>query len=161
MSSFPVPVSPSMRTVESVGATCSTWSRTHSRAALLPMIRSNLRSAWSPAGYITFAKSATRYSFQAPHTIAITYCSHIKCSSNRFEQQLMIERFREELDRAFSHRLNPHPGISVSSNKDDWDIAFFFFKPGLQLQPGHLRHTDINNQARSPSMQIGFKELFR
>jgi hypothetical protein len=31
--------------IESVGATCSTWSRTDSRAALLPMIRSNVRSA--------------------------------------------------------------------------------------------------------------------
>ena len=43
----------------------------------------------------------------------------------------MIERFRKELDRALSHRLNPHPGISLSSNEDDRDIAFFFFKPGL------------------------------
>jgi len=29
----------------------------------------------------------------------------------------MIERFREELNRALSHRLNPHPGISVSIMK--------------------------------------------
>jgi len=57
----------------------------------------------------------------------------------------MIERFREELNRALSHRLNPHPGIFVCSNEDDWDIAFLFFKPCLQLQSGHPRHTDINN----------------
>jgi hypothetical protein len=43
----------------------------------------------------------------------------------------MIERFCKELDRALSHRLNPHPGIYVSSNEDDWDIAFLIFKPGL------------------------------
>jgi hypothetical protein len=57
--------------------------------------------------------------------------SQIKCGSDRFEQQLIIERFREELDRTLSHRLNPHPGISVGTNEDDWDIAFLFFKPGL------------------------------
>src|SRR6266478_1489050 len=60
MSSFPVPVSPSMRTVESVEATCSTWSRTDSRAALLPMIRLNLRSGGSASGYVTVAYSGTR-----------------------------------------------------------------------------------------------------
>src|SRR5271166_3894129 len=60
MSSFPVPVSPSMRTVESVGTTCSTWSRTDSRAALLPMIGSNLRWGWSPSGHVTVAYSGTR-----------------------------------------------------------------------------------------------------
>src|SRR5271154_6890134 len=139
MSSFPVPVSPSMRTVESVGATCSTCSRTDSSATLLPMIRSNLGSDWFSKGYITVAWSATSHSF--PATAYDTYslfCSHIKCGTDRFQQQLIIERFREELDRALSHRLNTHPGISVSSNKDDWDIAFLFLKLGLQLQSGHL-----------------------
>ncbi len=60
MSSFPVPVSPSMRTVESVEATCSTWSRTDSRAAQLPTIDSNLRSGGSASGCVTVAYSSTR-----------------------------------------------------------------------------------------------------
>jgi len=46
----------------------------------------------------------------------------------------MIQRFRQELDRALTHRSNPHPAVSVSSNEDDRNIAFLFFKPGLQLQ---------------------------
>src|ERR1700746_3322393 len=62
-SSFPVPISPSMRTVELVEATCSTCSRTDSRAALLPMIRSNRHSAWSLVGCVKVASSATGYSF--------------------------------------------------------------------------------------------------
>jgi len=66
--------------------------------------------------------------------IRLVCCSHIQCGSDRFEQQLMIEWFRKELDRALSHRLDPHPGISVSSNEDDRDIAFLIFQPGLQLQ---------------------------
>ncbi len=36
----------------------------------------------------------------------------------------MIERFCKELDCALSHRLNPHPGVSVSGNEDDRDVAF-------------------------------------
>src|SRR5260370_34829077 len=42
ISSLPVPVSPSIRTVESVGATRLTCSRTVSSGGLLPMICSNL-----------------------------------------------------------------------------------------------------------------------
>ena len=73
----------------------------------------------------------------------------------------MIERFREELHRALSHGLNPHPGISVSSDEDDWDIAFLIFKPGLQLQTRHPRHTDVGYQARGLTMQTGCEEFFR
>jgi hypothetical protein len=38
----------------------------------------------------------------------------------------MIERFRKEFDRALSHGLNPHPGISMGGSKDDRDIASFY-----------------------------------
>jgi hypothetical protein len=67
-------------------------------------------------------------------------------SSDRFEHQLIIERFRKELDRTLSHRLNPRPGVSVSSNEDDRDIAILFFQPGLQLtrlllRPAPRAHT--------------------
>jgi hypothetical protein len=40
--------------------------------------------------------------------------------------------------------LNPHPGISVSSNEDDWDIAFLIFKPGeqvMKIMPAEIRAT--------------------
>ena len=73
----------------------------------------------------------------------------------------MIERFCKELDRALSHRLNPYPGISVSSNEDDRDIAFLIFKPGLQFQTRRLRHTDVSYQARGLTVQTGFEEFFR
>src|SRR6266436_7095907 len=88
-------------------------------------------------------------------------CSHIKCNSDPFEQQMMIERFCKELDCTFSHRTNPHPGISMSRDEDDRNIAVLFFQPGLQLQARHLRHTDINDQARGLTLQIGFEKLFR
>src|ERR1700728_389261 len=72
-------------------------------------------------------------------------CSHLKCSANLFEQQVMIEWFCKELDGTLSHRSNSHPGISMSRDEDDRNIAFLLFKPGLQLQVRHLRHSDINN----------------
>ena len=87
--------------------------------------------------------------------------SRIKCSSDHFEQQVMIERFGEQLDRALSHRLDPDPGISVSSDEDDRNIAFLIFQPGLQLQTRHLRHKDVSYQARGLTVQTGFEEFFR
>jgi hypothetical protein len=73
----------------------------------------------------------------------------------------MIERFCKELYRTLSHRLNPHPGISVSSNEDDRDIASLFFQPGLQLQTRHLWHKDVSDQARGLTVQTGCEEFFR
>src|SRR5580658_4578078 len=75
--------------------------------------------------------------------------SHIKSSANPFEQQSMIERFCKELDCAPSHGLYPHPGVSMSSNKNYGNVGFLFFQPSLQLQTRHLRHANVNDQARS------------
>jgi hypothetical protein len=49
----------------------------------------------------------------------------------------------------------------MSGNEDDRNVAFLFFQPGLQLQTRHLRHADVNDQARGRRMQIGFEEFFR
>jgi hypothetical protein len=87
--------------------------------------------------------------------------SHFKCSTDPSQQKVMIEGFREEFECTFSDRANSHSGISTSCDEDDRNIAFLFFQPGLQLQTRHLRHTDINKQARSSSMQIGFEEFLR
>jgi len=73
----------------------------------------------------------------------------------------MIERFCKKLDRAAAHGLNSHPRVSMSRNKYDGDAVFLFFQSGLQLQAGHLRHADVNDQARGLAMQIGVEELFR
>jgi len=70
----------------------------------------------------------------------------------------MIERFCKKLDCTPSHGLNTHPGISMSGNKNDRNITFFFFQPGLQLQTRHPRHADVNDQARGPAVQVGFEE---
>src|SRR5271155_2567586 len=158
-SSFPVPVSPSIRTVESVEATCSTCSRTDSRAALLPIIRSNLRSGCFSPGYAKVSCSGIEVSYHSNDCLAVR--SQIKCGTDRFDHQLMIERFRQELDRTLSHRLNPHPGVSESSDEDDRDIALLFFQPGLQVPTRHLRHEDVSYQTCDLGVQTGFEEFFR
>src|ERR1700739_4089744 len=56
MSSLPVPVSPSMSTVESVGATYLTCSSTLSKTELLPRICSNLRGEDSRSRLLSIGK---------------------------------------------------------------------------------------------------------
>ena len=71
----------------------------------------------------------------------------------------MIERLCQEFDGALPHRSNPHPGIPMRSDKDDRNAAPVFFQFGLQLQARHLRHADVDDQTRSSSRPIAFKEL--
>ena len=72
----------------------------------------------------------------------------------------MIEWLCKELDRTLVHGLSSYLGIGKGRNKDDGNIAFLFFQPGLQLQARHLRHADVNDQARGRAMHIGFEERF-
>jgi len=72
----------------------------------------------------------------------------------------MIEGFGEELDRTLFHGMSPYLRIVIRSHKDDRNLAFVFFQPSLQLNTRHLRHADVNDQARGPGMRIGFEECF-
>jgi len=73
----------------------------------------------------------------------------------------MIEWFRKELDGTLSHCLNPHSGIAMSGNEDDWNPAVLSFELGLQFESRHLRHTDIRYYASGLTMQKRFEQLFR
>src|SRR5713101_294924 len=112
---------------------------------------------------MTVAKSPTETSTlkAPPRDCNSRGCSHIKCSTDPFEQQVMIERFCKELDCTLSHRSNSHPGIPMSRDEDDRNSAFLFFQPGLQLQARHFRHTDVTYQARGLTVQTRFEEFFR
>ena len=46
----------------------------------------------------------------------------------------MIPRFRQEIDCALSHRLNPHPGASIAYKTNDRNIALLRLKPCQQFQ---------------------------
>src|ERR1700722_13078043 len=123
------------------------------------MIGSNLRSGRSSTGYVTVAYSGIEISYHSTDCLAVG--SHIKCGSDRFEQQLMIQRFPQELDRALPHRLNSRPPASVACNKDDRNIALLLFEPSLQFQTRHPRHFDLSYQTPDFAVQIVFKEFFR
>jgi hypothetical protein len=73
----------------------------------------------------------------------------------------MVQRFPQELDRALSHQLNPHPAASIACNKDDRNIALLLFEPGLQVQTRHPRHLDLGYQTSDFTVQTGREEFFR
>src|SRR5277367_4407394 len=84
--------------------------------------------------------------------------SAIESASQNLEQQVMIEWLCQELDCTLFYGLSPQLGIVKRRNKDDRNFACLLFQSGLQLQPRHLRHADVNDQARCPAMRIGFEE---
>src|SRR6266581_4045926 len=112
ISSLPVPVSPWIRTVESVGATRSTCSSTTSRVGLLPMIRSNLRSLYSWLPDPTCCKAPTE---NLRVRLDVRYSSTLQGGSNIFEQDFIVEGFCQELGCAGSQGLHAHFCVAVGS----------------------------------------------
>src|ERR1700719_3075696 len=102
ITSFPVPVSPWIRTVESVGATRSTCSSTDSRAALLPIICSNRRSS-ECRSLPGLSKAPTQDLPQAASCVG----SLRQGGADAFQQDFVVERLGQELDRTRSQRLHP------------------------------------------------------
>jgi hypothetical protein len=86
------------------------------------------------------------------------FVSAIEGAPQYLEQQLMIEWFCEELDRTVFQGLSPYLGIVIRRNKDDGDVASFFFQPCLQLHTRYPGHADVNDQARNLTMRVGLEE---
>src|ERR1700751_5234793 len=103
MSSLPVPVSPWIRTVESVGATRSTCSSTDSKAELLPMICSNLRSSETRSPLPTLSKAPIQEPPGVPRQASLQgWDSNLQSRSNILKQNFIVKRFGQELYRACS-----------------------------------------------------------
>src|SRR5712691_4080653 len=160
ISSLPVPVSPWIRTVESVGATRSTCSSTASSAGLLPMTCSNLRGlrSWSPDPNLSKAPTEDLLALRVHSSVS---GSILQSRSNTLEQNFVIERFCHELHGACSQRLHPHFFVSMRGDKDDRNLAGFRVQLRLQFETGHSWHTDIGDQTPSLVLLAGFQELFR
>jgi len=58
-----------------------------------------------------------------------------------------------------SHGSNTHTRVSMSSIKDDQNVAFLFFQLGPATQPRQPRYADVNDQARGAAIQFGFEEI--
>src|SRR5690349_20278248 len=97
INSLPVPVSPRINTVESVGATRSTSASTASRAGLLPIICSNLRSAES----CSLAGTLFTPSTNDPMEAGCNKLRHssFECSFHIIDQHLIVEGFDQKLHR--------------------------------------------------------------
>src|SRR6267143_2116271 len=160
ISSFPVPVSPWIRTVESVGATRSTCSSTASRAGLLPMTCSNLRGLWSWSPDPNLSKAPTE-DLLALRVHSSVSGSILQSRSNTLEQNFVIERFCHELHGACSQRLHPHFFVSVCRDKDGRNPAMLRVQLGLQFQARHSRHADIRDQACSLVLLSRGQEFLR
>src|SRR5437870_11073258 len=121
ISSFPVPVSPRIRTVASVGATRSTCSSTASRAELSPMICSNLRSfhSWLPDPICCKAPTENLLGTRARWLRSST----LQGSSNILEQDFIVEWFCQELGRTGSQRLHPQFYVTVCVDEDGRNAA--------------------------------------
>src|SRR5260370_21920206 len=157
ISSLPVPVSPWIRTVESVGATRSTCSSTDSRAGLLPMPCSTLRSdgcSTLPNLWI----APTENLLAPPRAL---YRLILQSCSNALEQHFIVKRFGQELHRSRSQCLHPHFCVAVCRDEDGWDSAVFSVQFGLQFQTRHSRHANIRDQACSVLVLAGLQKFFR
>src|SRR5947209_1178825 len=158
ISSLPVPVSPWIRTVESVGATRSTCSSTASSAGLLPMSCSNLRSrrSWSMVPYLSTVVAKVT---SPKHAERVVLTATFHSRANTLEQGFVVKRFCQELYSARSQRLHPHFGIAVRGDEDGGNPAMLSLQPGLQLQPGHSWHADIRDQTCSLALLPGLQKF--
>ena len=77
------------------------------------------------------------------------------------EQYSIVKRFAQELDRTLAHGNNPHLGIAMRSDEDDWYLASLRFEFRLQFKTGHTRHANVEDQAGDFVPRFGIQELLR
>jgi len=57
--------------------------------------------------------------------------------------------------------MDPHLGITMSSDEDDRYPASLGLKLRLQFKTGHARHANISDQARNLASGLRVQKLFR
>lgn len=82
---------------------------------------------------------------------------------NRFryaiEKFLVAERFLDEINRTFLHRVNRHWHVAMTGNKDDRQGTAEFVQFFLQLKPAEARHADIKDQATRSVIGMTFQKF--
>ena len=61
-------------------------------------------------------------------------CLHVDCGAHFRKQNLIVERFHKEFDRALSHCLHPHFRVSMCGDKNDRSFTSVGLNPRLQIQ---------------------------
>jgi hypothetical protein len=60
------------------------------------------------------------------------------------QEQIVGERFLDEIDRAASHGVHRSQNITLSRHHDDGKIEMNILEPGLKLKTVHARHSHID-----------------
>ena len=129
ISSFPVPVSPRISTVESVGATASTSPSIARSGALVPMMPSKPSSEPPRSdGHRRFALPGDRL-FDRPEQIPIN------------------QWLGQELMGAGFHRPNRHRNVAVSGEEDDRDLLVCPGKLLLKIEPAQAGQLHVQHEA--------------
>jgi hypothetical protein len=58
---------------------------------------------------------------------------------------MVAKWLRQEFHRASTQGLHSHVCISMRRDEDGWDPAALAVQPGLEIEAGHSRHTDIGD----------------
>src|ERR1700728_4546093 len=169
ISSLPVPVSPKIRTVESVGATSRTSSSTVFNTALSPTIPSNAveYDGFPPPWKMTLlssivlgicAESMSRLLSSLLRVLISTRL--LKCGVN-FPQQRVASYWlvQETGGSGFHHQVAKGP-IPVGGDKNDWDFAVCIDQPSLQFDAAHPWQAHVKDQTRCVAPLGGLKKLF-
>jgi len=78
---------------------------------------------------------------------------------NRFEQDCVVEWLRQKLYRPVTHRLDPHPCVTMGCDEDDRYAASVRLEFCLQFDAGHTRHPNICDQAPGLLFSAGRQEF--
>src|SRR5580704_6137266 len=71
----------------------------------------------------------------------------LKCLLNRVQKILIAKWFGQKLDGTRFQSFDRHGNVAMRRDKDDRDTHAQFCQLFLEIQPTHLRQSDIKNQA--------------
>jgi hypothetical protein len=84
--------------------------------------------------------------------------STLESCPNTFDQNFIVEWFRQELYGTCPQGLKSHVFIAMRCDKDRRNPAMLSVQPSLQLQAGHTRHADIRDQTSGIVLVTGPEE---
>ena len=79
--------------------------------------------------------------------------------SNGGEQNFIVERLFDEVDGARLHRFDREGNIAMPCHDDDRQACLQFSQAALELQPVHLGHANIGNDAASLDVGKDLQEI--
>jgi len=72
-------------------------------------------------------------------TLFVVLVRQLQSAADRCQQNVIAERFLDEIDRAALHRLDRQRHISVTGDHDNWHVAVLHPQLLEQLDTAHAR----------------------